>query len=451
MGYEAWTINGIAPRWIRANGMNSTEGVDWTNFPKIIIHCAAYPDEQYPNPRDEIEMWKTLASETINNTIIDNGTDLQVSNGQIFTISNDTESWNGALYFPQFFETDYSNQLIEYDLIVELQLVNTPISAKYTPDYRLYSNIDYQCWTENNPEIVTTKTAGTVSQNPSPMTSQLGMDNYPWVNEGNIENGNGSCASCTNTTQYAGQTEWLQASNFGFDIPTDHIVTRVQIRVRYANNSVTMGAVAMRHFINIVGTNFPVFPITTLMQDFVQDSTPADLQDFYADTLGSNDNTVEIPSFSSDPATYNDSNFMVEYFSTLGNFKTSWVDFIQVNISYVPPGYTDGGDPNAVGYELGIMTITEEYEVNQVVLVGNACNLPATLTINGVTQSWLMSHNDNTVPPVDEGKQQLIFPVSPPSTIITLESSIHEAPAGGTDSAAVNTGSRPDYIENFFV
>ncbi len=61
MGYGDWTINGITPRWITG------DGVDWTEFPKVTLHCAAYPDDFNADARDEIEAFKTIAADVINN------------------------------------------------------------------------------------------------------------------------------------------------------------------------------------------------------------------------------------------------------------------------------------------------------------------------------------------------------------------------------------------------
>ena len=106
---------------------------------------------------------------------------------------------------------------------------------------------------------------------------------------------------------------------------------------------------------------------------------------------------------------------------------------------------------NAEGYELGTIVINEDYEVKEVQVFGNACNLPATLDVNGVTLPWAYSHDHNAGDTGSNGKQKLVFTITPPSTIITLTSSIHEPPLDGEDSASINSGSRLDTITNIFV
>jgi hypothetical protein len=448
MTYGNWAINGIIPRWI--------VGSDWTSYPKVTLHCLAYPDDTYSTSRDEIEMWKSMACETINNTPLDNGTDLQANPSNIFTITEGNESWNGALYPISFSEDDLSDDIIEYDLIFELQLTNNPTSAVYSPDYRLYKNVDYQCWTANNPEIVTSNlplTVGTVGS----VSGSFG-----WNSPGEIKIADGVMASATNNSNTIQQSDWIQGSNFEFDIPTDHVVTRVHIRCRYANNSELNSSFnSPYHYLRISGASFPEQVIKqnflrgnsvqnpSNIQDFILDTIPGAKPQNIADAYNINEYTL-LPTFSTDPAAYNDSTFMVEYSSNCGPYKTVWCDYIQVTVFYQPAGLDLGADPNAEGYEIGIMTITEQQEVKEVQIEGNACNLPATLTVNGVTLPWAFSHDHNTGDIGTNGTQKLVFTVTPPSTIITLTSSTHEPPVDGEDSAAINSGSRPNTITNIF-
>ena len=114
-----WTINGITPRWI--------ESMDDSSYPKITLYCASYIDDNFPDPRTEIEQFKVLAANTINNKLLCNGgTDLQISNdGVIVPITNNGNTWNGALYYPQTPSLDdMATNLIKYDLIFELQQTN---------------------------------------------------------------------------------------------------------------------------------------------------------------------------------------------------------------------------------------------------------------------------------------------------------------------------------------
>jgi hypothetical protein len=115
-----WTINGRKPRWII--------DIDETTFPKITLHCASYLDETY-EPIDEIELFKAMACLKITNEVTNSGgTDLQASiDGSLIPISNGVDNWLGALYYPQYNPNDTTDNLIKFDLIFELGLVNKEI------------------------------------------------------------------------------------------------------------------------------------------------------------------------------------------------------------------------------------------------------------------------------------------------------------------------------------
>ena len=223
---------GYTPRWI-------TEcSVIGSSYPKMTLHCAAYPDDLYMYSRDEIEMFKQISCSVINNKpLINGGTDLQISmDGQIVPITNGDSSWNGALYYPQFPEDDMCNTLIKWDMIFELQLTNLPADAIYTPDYRLYPNIDYDCWTTDTPALV----GGSVTALPGTVTTAItsGTNLFDWSSPNNLKAADGNMAVSYNSSTTPGQSYWIKASNFGFDIDTDtYNVSRVHVRFRYANNS----------------------------------------------------------------------------------------------------------------------------------------------------------------------------------------------------------------------
>ncbi|MCE7700047.1 MAG: hypothetical protein K8E24_014900, partial [Methanobacterium paludis] len=178
-----WVINGITPRRI--------ESMDDSAYPKITLHCASKADDTFPDPRDEIEQFRLLAANTINNKILGNGgTDLQISSdGEIVTITNNGNSWNGALYYPQTPSLDdMAGNLIKYDLIFELQQTNNPASDVFIPDLRLYSNVDYSCWTNNPYSCITGKISKSVvpkgSKNVETIT--LGTFGFNWDGAGKV-------------------------------------------------------------------------------------------------------------------------------------------------------------------------------------------------------------------------------------------------------------------------
>jgi|GEM_PF-4884485 hypothetical protein len=429
MGYGDWTINGITPRWITG------DGVDWTEFPKVTLHCAAYPDDFNADARDEIEAFKTIAADVINNKpLMNGGTDLQVSrDGQIVTITEGNNSWQGALYYPQFIETEFADQLIQWDLIFELQLVNLPAYAIYSPDYRLYRNIDYQCWTEDVPA----QTGGTVSAFPGTVSdTPVANGTWGWENQGLISGDDGYTAHAYNDSGGVGGSKQLIANNFGFNIPSDMFVSRVQVKIKYANNSRVRSPYfnIAKHYMTLEGPNMGS-PVDETIKDYSQGTDPSNMQTIVYDTLDRS-----IPYFSKNPADYNSSDFKVKYSATLDKYKEVWIDYIQVIITYVPKDQDMSSDPNAAGREIGIMTITEDRAVKQVEVQGNACNLPATLAVNGNIQSWHYSHDHNTDDTGEDGLETLTFTISPPSMILSFLSSQHLAPVDGVNSAALNSG-----------
>ena len=429
MGYGDWTINGITPRWITG------DGVDWTEFPKVTLHCAAYPDDFNADARDEIESFKAIAADVINNKpLMNGGTDLQVSrDGQIVTITEGNNSWQGALYYPQFIETEFADQLIQWDLIFELQLTHLPAYAIYSPDYRLYRNVDYQCWTKDVPA----QTGGTVSAFPGTVSdTPVANGTWGWENQGLISGDDGYTAHAYNDSGGVGGSKQLIANNFGFNIPSDMFVSRVQVKIKYANNSRVRSPYfnIAKHYMTLEGPNMGS-PVDETIKDYSQGTDPSNMQTIVYDTLDRS-----IPYFSKNPADYNSSDFKVKYSATLDKYKEVWIDYIQVIITYVPKDQDMSSDPNAAGREIGIMTITEDRAVKQVEVQGNACNLPATLAVNGNIQSWHYSHDHNTDDTGEDGLETLTFTISPPSMILSFLSSQHLAPVDGVNSAALNSG-----------
>jgi hypothetical protein len=141
MEYHDWTINGIKPFNI--------ESMDDTAFPKITLHCAAhYTDDRYDTPMDEINAFKAMACNKITNEPTQSGgTDVQTSmDNTIIPISNGTDNWLGALCYPQYTPDNMAETLIEFDLILELALVNTsiipdtPNPPDITKPYNLITN-----------------------------------------------------------------------------------------------------------------------------------------------------------------------------------------------------------------------------------------------------------------------------------------------------------------------
>lgn len=126
------------------------DGIDWSNYPKITIHCLAFGDynNEYMNDaRRYVALFFEMGSDIINNEMLYRGsTDIQTSPpNRIVTITegNGTGGYNqsyGALYRPKFTEKSYAkldapvyipslklytDSVIEFDLEIELRLTSS--------------------------------------------------------------------------------------------------------------------------------------------------------------------------------------------------------------------------------------------------------------------------------------------------------------------------------------
>ncbi len=151
----------------------------------------------------------------------------------------------------------------------------------------------------------------------------------PWTNESNIETTDAVMATCYNNTVTPYTTNKLVMEDFGFEIPEDETITRVQVVVKYANNSVIRAPdfATAKNFIELISDNYSL----SASQDFVKNTTPATLQTMVFDSANGT-----LPSFSRDPATYNSDNFKLTFKSSLDRYKTCWIDSIRINIWYQP-------------------------------------------------------------------------------------------------------------------
>lgn len=95
--------------------------------------------------------------------------------------------------------------------------------------------------------------------------------------------------------------------------------------------------------------------------------------------------------------------------------------------------YYDGGvkssaspTDGAYGSEIGWMQITEERNVKRVDVYGSACNKPASITVNGVTQSWVKCHDRPAC--TNYGYERLVWNLNTPSKTVTLSTTGHGDP-----------------------
>jgi len=122
-----WVFNGLRPQWIMTE--------DKSNYPKIVLHCLAYPDATYTTAKKAIEAFEAMSALKITNELTwSGGSDLQPSiDGEIIPISDGVTNYMGALYRPNYSVKefrqlpDYEGAIIEFDLSFELQIVNKDI------------------------------------------------------------------------------------------------------------------------------------------------------------------------------------------------------------------------------------------------------------------------------------------------------------------------------------
>jgi hypothetical protein len=228
----------------------------------------------------------------------------------------------------------------------------------------------------------------------------------------------------------------LFASNFGFDIPTNMLITRVQVKIGFGCETPDGGGVA-----TIYGDGYSQDINVGILENVAPYTLQTITLDTMGDGMGAGNGLIQEP-FPTDASFYNDNSFGVSFKQGTKMFARAWVEYIEVTITY---GNTESGgadiddpsDPNAQGREIGFMTIIEERLVKQVEVVGNACNLPANLSVNGNKLEWHYSHDHNTGDKGVDGLELLTFTISPPATILSFVSSKHTI--GGT--AEKNSGS----------
>ncbi len=445
MIWNSIIINGITPQFIRS--------MDVGDFPeKITLHCVAYSDE-VTTAKEEIDQFREFASRSINQVdLLNGGTDLQVGDGEIVDIVLDDEEFQGAVHYP---EPDldsltikgavirsgqdpvYVDEVITWDIVIELVFSNLPASTVYKPDFRIYPNIEYELY--NSEEVGGSSLKLPTSE--SEYTS--GSYSTAWSNPENIEAKDGALASAYRNSSTPGGSKYLRCTDFGFAIDTDMVVNRMQIKVRYANNSKVRSSAFKypRMYVKVISGSYT----QTKYKNYSQNTNPATLKDLIFDTAAK---TLTLPS--SLPSFYNDASFKVDVMATLDRYKTVWIDSVEVTLWYVPAAAAT--EPyDALGKEIGTMTIVEDREVKQVEVTGNACNLPAWIEVNGVRQDWHYSHDHDTGDTGSDGVETLTFTVSPPSEVIVLESSPHKPYQVSGNTAADNPGSQLQQVKVIYL
>jgi hypothetical protein len=130
MAMYDWVFNGHRPQFISKQDMKG--------FPKVSLHCRAYPDEVYDTAEDAIKVFTDMSALKVTNELTESGgTDLQCSiDGSIIPISDGVNNWLGVLHRPEYSVDELAYGRIDFDLTFELQLVNKEIipDPLSTPD-----------------------------------------------------------------------------------------------------------------------------------------------------------------------------------------------------------------------------------------------------------------------------------------------------------------------------
>jgi hypothetical protein len=144
MSYDNWLIGGLTPSHIRYISYDKDKRT-------FTFNCVAKKDElDGADPRTEIDIWLGLASDVIGNDSLRNGgSNLQVCNTELITITDGVLSWTGSLLKPKWKEDNWSDIAIEYDLIVKIETDGENGSFIYIGDFGSYPNIDYSRYTDS--------------------------------------------------------------------------------------------------------------------------------------------------------------------------------------------------------------------------------------------------------------------------------------------------------------
>jgi hypothetical protein len=155
MAYMVWNIGGLTPSWVEPDFKHDKENKTLT------LKCAAIYDVIGEDPISEIESFDAISSERIfTNDLANGGTNLQVTNGQIITVTasnllgNKIKTWDRCalqavnVNLDSFYNEANPGSVIEYELVIKYALrVGGGVSI-YTPPYNQYSNVECYFWTD---------------------------------------------------------------------------------------------------------------------------------------------------------------------------------------------------------------------------------------------------------------------------------------------------------------
>lgn len=475
VGYRDWIINGIRPQYITSNG------IDWSNFPQVTIHCAAKSSE-WEDARKEIEKFEEFAAQEISNTpLISGGTRVQCSrDGKIVTIEEGDKTWRGAVHYPRFKEDQFSDQVIEWDLILELEIPSTrPQYRIYVPCFNKYYNIEYTPWTveEGGGEW-----GGVIVARPGSVAYWEDIDGVPrtgleWDNINNVTEEDGSVASCYNNNSTPKATlglavyDWIDTkTNESLSIDEGMQVDNYGFFVKYATDSVSRSSEYIRIYNTKVRSEEGFFIAYSNRDPYFLDlnglpvsgdaaNGPESLIWACWDTAHNIDLSIDVnhPKVPTTDVTFFSTDVTFFFRFVLDRYKHIWVDTILFKIWYSlydtsqnEPEY----DPGFSCSEIGKMTIKENIPVRLVEIAGSACNIPedgAWIEVNGVRHYWHYSHDHQEGDTGNDGLEVLTFQLQEPTDTIEIKTSTHKPPGSSTNTAADNSGSMIQYIKVIYV
>lgn len=154
--YDQWVIGGYIPTAIKSVEKNFQDG-------RFTFKCVAditHLDGE--DPQTEIDKFNAISSPRINNEKLHNGGTKLQALGNYIEITDGIVTWEKCALHPIQYEPDsFANEIIEFDLIVEVELEGTGGGFVYTPDYNSYNNLDYYFWTDKTERITGDNADGT--------------------------------------------------------------------------------------------------------------------------------------------------------------------------------------------------------------------------------------------------------------------------------------------------
>ena len=479
MGYRDWIINGIRPRYITANG------VDWSNFPQVTLHCAATPSEYYSDARDEIARFSEFAALQISNTpLINGGTKVQCSpDGQKIMIQEGNNIWSGAIHYPKFKEDQFSDQVIEWDLILELEIPGTyPTYEILVPKYNSYENVTYYPWIgedgtveESYGGVILARPGTVIEDDPTlirdPDTGEMVPDcPFHWADLSNITLEDGNLAVAYNDTnkkkcpRQIACTNWIDIkTNNNIALPEGSRITRYGFWIKLAydggspdkgfyvvNQNESLTPIPIPFSIKPVALDMNLKPVTNPFPN-----NPNSMVWLCWDTgLGSyplEDPWTKPKVPTTEKEYFEDPTVSAKFKIYLEPYKHAWVDVVYFRIEYVLDSIIQNQstyDPGFYGSEIGYMLIQEERPVKEVQLAGSACNIPqdgAWVEVNGVRQYWHYSHDHNEGDTGEDGIELLTFQLPEASKTIEIKTSRHDPPSSNI-TAETNSGCKLVYL-----